>query len=220
MRILGIVTAMLLFFTSISMAQQLSNKLDSLSYGIGVMMAQNFQREGINTLNADQVARGLSAVFGEQKLELDKAQALEIYKKAIEEGKKMKNQDIILEGEAYLAENGRKPGVTTTTSGLQYEVIASGEGPKPGPGDKVTTHYHGTLINGKVFDSSVDRGEPISFPVGGVIKGWQEALQLMSVGDKWRLTIPYSLAYGERGAGAGIPPYATLIFEVELLGIE
>ena len=119
-----------------------------------------------------------------------------------------------------MAENKRKEGVVETSSGLQYEVIKSGTGPKPSASDKVKTHYHGMLIDGTVFDSSVDRGEPISFQVGGVIKGWQEALQLMSVGDKWRLVIPSELAYGARGAGAKIPPHSTLVFEVELLGIE
>lgn len=113
-----------------------------------------------------------------------------------------------------------REGVISLPSGLQYEVITMGDGKKPSATSKVRTHYHGTLINGDVFDSSVDRGEPISFPVNGVIKGWQEALQLMPIGSKWRLFIPYFLAYGERGAGADIKPYSALIFEVELLGIE
>jgi FKBP-type peptidyl-prolyl cis-trans isomerase FklB len=114
----------------------------------------------------------------------------------------------------------KKEGVTTLPSGLQYEVINDGTGPIPTIEDNVTTHYHGTLIDGTVFDSSVDRGEPASFPVGGVIKGWTEALQLMSVGSKWKLYVPYDLAYGERGAGAQIGPYSTLIFEVELISIN
>ncbi len=125
-----------------------------------------------------------------------------------------------MEGEKFLAENAKKQGVFTTASGLQYEVIKMGDGPKPKATDKVKTHYHGTLINGKVFDSSVERGEPISFPLANVIPGWTEALQLMPVGSKFRLFIPYQLAYGERGAGADIKPYSALIFEVELLGIE
>lgn len=220
MKVLGMITALTMFFASLSFAQNLSNKLDSLSYGIGTIMGENFKKEGVQNLNAEQVARGLSAALKGSTLEIDKATAMNLYRAVIEEGKKMKSQNVILESEAYLAENGRKEGVTTTESGLQYEVIKSGSGPKPGPSDKVTTHYHGMLISGKVFDSSVDRGEPISFPVGGVIKGWQEALQLMSVGDKWKLSIPSDLAYGERGAGASIPPYAALIFEVELLGID
>ncbi|MCP4441493.1 MAG: FKBP-type peptidyl-prolyl cis-trans isomerase [Aureispira sp.] len=122
-------------------------------------------------------------------------------------------------GQAFLAENGQKEGIQTTESGLQYEVITEGTGAKPTPESKVKTHYHGTLLDGTVFDSSVDRGEPISFNVGGVIQGWQEALQLMPVGSKWRLFIPSNLAYGERGSGS-IPPNSALIFEVELIEIE
>ena len=122
-------------------------------------------------------------------------------------------------GVAFLAENGKRANVTTTSSGLQYEVLASGTGDQPGPADHVTTHYHGTFIAGGVFDSSVQRGEPIEFRVNGVIKGWQEALQLMRVGDKWKLYIPSDLAYGESGT-SGIGPDETLIFEVELLGVR
>lgn len=122
-------------------------------------------------------------------------------------------------GLAFLAENGKRASVTTTASGLQYEVLASGTGAKPGPADTVTTHYHGTFIDGRVFDSSVDRGEPAEFRVDGVIRGWTEALQLMAVGDKWKLYVPPQLAYGERGGGR-IGPNETLIFEVELLGVK
>ena len=122
-------------------------------------------------------------------------------------------------GAAFLAENGQRANVTTTSSGLQYEVLASGTGDQPGPADHVTTHYHGTFIDGGVFDSSVRRGEPIEFRVNGVIQGWQEALQLMRVGDKWKLYIPSDLAYGSSGT-PGIGPDETLIFEVELLGVR
>jgi FKBP-type peptidyl-prolyl cis-trans isomerase FklB len=121
---------------------------------------------------------------------------------------------------SLLAENSKKENVVTLESGLQYEVIKTGEGAKPTLNDQVTTHYHGTLIDGTVFDSSVERGEPASFPVSGVIKGWTEALQLMNVGSKWRLFVPYDLAYGERGAGPKIGPFTTLIFEVELISIN
>ena len=123
-------------------------------------------------------------------------------------------------GRAFLAENGNRAGVVTTASGLQYEVLTSGDGLTPGPTDRVTTHYHGTLIDGRVFDSSMQRGEPIEFPVNGVISGWTEALQLMRVGDRWKLYIPPELAYGKRGAGGVIGPDETLIFEVELLGVR
>jgi FKBP-type peptidyl-prolyl cis-trans isomerase len=124
------------------------------------------------------------------------------------------------EGEKFLAENAKREGVKTTASGLQYEVLEGTLGQKPKATDTVRVHYEGTLIDGTVFDSSYKRGESISFPLNGVIKGWTEGLQLMSIGSKYKLYIPYQLAYGERGAGASIPPYAALIFTVELLGIE
>jgi FKBP-type peptidyl-prolyl cis-trans isomerase FklB len=126
----------------------------------------------------------------------------------------------IEEGKAFLAENGTRKEVITLESGLQYEILNSADGPKPTLNDQVTTHYHGTLLDGTIFDSSVDRGQPATFPVSGVIKGWTEALQLMSVGSKWRLFVPYDLAYGEKGASAQIGPYSTLIFDVELLKIN
>jgi FKBP-type peptidyl-prolyl cis-trans isomerase FklB len=125
-----------------------------------------------------------------------------------------------VDGETFLAENARKEGVVTTASGLQYKVIKPGTGESPRQTDRVKVHYHGTLIDGTVFDSSVQRGEPIVFPVGAVIPGWVEALQLMKVGDKWQLFIPARLAYGDRSPGPSIPPNSPLIFEVELLGIE
>lgn len=122
-------------------------------------------------------------------------------------------------GEQFLKENAQKPGIITTESGLQYEVLKEGKGPKPGSDASVRVHYHGTLVDGTVFDSSVQRGEPIEFPVSGVIAGWTEALQLMPQGSKWKLYIPHDLAYGARGAGGVIGPYSTLIFEVDLLRV-
>jgi FKBP-type peptidyl-prolyl cis-trans isomerase FklB len=123
------------------------------------------------------------------------------------------------EGEAYLIENAKRDEVTVTESGLQYEVLATGEGEKPTAASMVRVHYHGTFINGDIFDSSVDRGQPAEFPVGGVIPGWTEALQIMAEGSKWRLYVPYHLAYGEQGSQGAIPPYSTLVFDVELLAI-
>lgn len=134
--------------------------------------------------------------------------------------KKQLADENLSEGETFLAENGKKEGVVTLPSGLQYEVIHDGDGDMPAATNTVVTHYRGTLINGKEFDSSLRRGEPASFPVNRVIAGWTEALQLMKVGSKWKLFIPSDLAYGERGAGRAIEPNATLIFEIELLGIQ
>ena len=122
-------------------------------------------------------------------------------------------------GEAFLAENAQREEVTVTESGMQYEVITAGDGERPSASSTVRTHYHGTLVDGTVFDSSYDRGQPAEFPVNGVIAGWTEALQMMPVGSKWRLYLPYSLAYGEAGAGGAIGPYAALVFDVELLDI-
>ena len=130
-----------------------------------------------------------------------------------------KSKEMSAAGEAFLADNAKRDEVTGTASGMQYEVLVAGEGDKPVATSTVRTHYHGTLIDGTVFDSSVDRGEPAEFPVNGVIAGWTEALQMMAVGSKWRLYLPYQLAYGEQGAGGAIGPYATLIFDVELIDI-
>ncbi|HET8706360.1 MAG TPA: FKBP-type peptidyl-prolyl cis-trans isomerase, partial [Pseudomonadales bacterium] len=126
---------------------------------------------------------------------------------------------IIAAGKKFLEDNAKRPEVTVTASGLQYEILTAGSGAKPKANSTVRTHYHGTLINGQVFDSSVERGQPAEFPVNGVIRGWTEALQLMEKGAKWRLYLPYELAYGERGAGGVIGPYSTLIFDVELIDI-
>ncbi len=219
-KITAISCALFLSLSSISLAQSITNKLDSVSYSVGVLFAKNIKQQGVNELNAEVVAKaindymnGITRVIPENECE----QMYMNYMKGITEAKSAGAKS---NGLVYLAENMKKPGVTVTESGLQYEVINSGTGVKPTASDKVKTHYHGMLIDGTVFDSSVDRGEPISFQVGGVIQGWQEALQLMSVGDKWRLVIPSELAYGARGAGAKIPPHSTLVFEVELLGIE
>ena len=168
---------------------------NSLSFQLGTSVAQYLMQYGEKELNYEEFKQGVDFVL--------KASA-----KAKEEGEK------------FLAENGKREGVKTTASGLQYEVLEATLGQKPKATDTVKVHYEGTLIDGTVFDSSYKRGESISFPLNGVIKGWTEGLQLMAVGSKYKFFIPYELAYGERGAGASIPPYATLIFTVELLGIE
>ncbi|MEM9547298.1 MAG: FKBP-type peptidyl-prolyl cis-trans isomerase [Bacteroidota bacterium] len=219
-KITAICCALFLSLSSISLAQTISNKLDSVSYSVGVLFAKNIKQQGVDKLNAEVVARAINDYMNGSTRVIPERECEEMYRNYMKRITASKTANAKSDGLAYLAENGKKAGVTTTASGLQYEVIASGNGNKPTASDKVSTHYHGMLIDGTVFDSSVERGEPITFQVGGVIQGWQEALQLMSVGDKWRLVIPSELAYGARGAGAKIPPHSTLVFEVELLGIE
>ena len=194
--------------------------IDSVSYGIGSMIGRNLQKDGLDSIDTYLLAKGIRDIFEGKDAAMtpEVAQAcIQNYVQGIQD--KAKNANLA-EGNKFLEENSKKEGVVTLPSGLQYQVIKEGTGPKPGPEDEVTTHYHGTLINGKVFDSSVDRGQPASFQVGGVIPGWTEALQLMAVGSKWKLFIPANLAYGDRGAGGDIGPNETLIFEVELLSIK
>ena len=219
-KITAVFCALFLALSSISLAQEMSTKIDSVSYAVGVLFAKNIKQQGMKEINSEVVARAINDYMNGISRIIPEKECQEMYMDYMKRLNEEKTAGAKLAGAAYLAENKRKEGVTETMSGLQYEVIKSGSGPKPTASDKVKTHYHGMLIDGTVFDSSVDRGEPISFQVGGVIKGWQEALQLMSVGDKWRLVIPSELAYGARGAGAKIPPHSTLVFEVELLGIE
>lgn len=198
----------------------LKNQRDSVAYAIGISIATNLKTQGLDSVNADALKIGITDFTYLQKpmMTSDQANAyLNDYFSKCQSKKFEKNKG---EGATFLSGNKTKPGVVTTASGLQYLIIKEGTGPIPTANDKVKTHYHGTLIGGKVFDSSVDRGEPITFPVNGVIKGWTEALQLMKVGSKWKLFIPYDLAYGEQGAGGSIEPFSTLIFEVELLAIE
>jgi FKBP-type peptidyl-prolyl cis-trans isomerase FklB len=198
----------------------LITELDSVSYSLGVNIGENIKKqfEDINLDNFEAAIKDVLEKELEPKITDNQAQA--IINSYFSKKQQKQSESVIEEGINFLRENGKREGVTTLASGLQYEIIDDGTGPKPTIEDNVTTHYHGTLIDGTVFDSSVDRGEPASFPVGGVIKGWTEALQLMSVGSKWKLYVPYDLAYGERGAGAQIGPYSTLIFEVELISIN
>lgn len=199
---------------------KLETMLDSASYSIGVNIAQNLKNQGITELNYEALSKAIADVLEKNELLISEKETGNIvgeYLKKAQEEKVEKNK---AEGAKFLAENAKREGVISTASGLQYEILTEGTGPKPGASDKVKTHYHGTLLDGTVFDSSVDRGEAISFPVNGVIQGWQEALQLMPVGSKWKLYVPYDLAYGERGAGGAIAPFSTLIFEVELIAIE
>ncbi len=201
-------------------------ELERLSYALGLSMGNNFKSSGIEEMNIKEFAEGVAAVFeGTQpKMSYDEAKnVIREFFTALEEKQnaaaaKMGEVNKAA-GEAFLAENAKRPEVKTTESGLQYEVITEGNGNKPAASDTVVVHYTGTLIDGTVFDSSVERGTPATFGVTQVIPGWVEALQMMQVGAKWRLYIPSDLAYGPRGAGGAIGPNSTLIFDVELLQI-
>lgn len=182
-------------------------------------IAANLKQTGVTEIDTAAVAEGMAAIINGTKPELEPKEAGKILNEFFTKLQEKMVQKAMEDGAAFLAANGERAEVTTLPSGLQYEVLTQGTGRKPKATDKVRCHYHGTLIDGTVFDSSVQRNQPAVFPVNGVIQGWVEALQLMAVGSKWKLFIPYNLAYGERGAGESIPPYSTLIFEVELLDI-
>ena len=201
-------------------AQKLKTAMDSLSYSVGVLVAQNLKSQGLDQLDEKSLAKGLADGLKDGEAKVNPEQANAIVQEYMTRKKNEQSNNNMEAGKKFLADNGKREGVVTLPSGLQYEVMKAGEGASPKATDKVTVHYHGTLLDGTVFDSSVNRGEPASFPVNGVIKGWVEALQLMKVGDKWKLFIPSELAYGKRGAGGDIGPFATLIFEVELLSIN
>lgn len=229
MRFLSLLTLALLLISCENNAQQsvdLKTRQDSVSYALGLNIGQSLKMQNIEA-DPGVIAAAMRDVLDSNDLKLTEEQAQEIWMsyqqelmakaEAERQASGGKNQEA---GAKFLAENKGKEGVVTTESGLQYKVITMGDGPKPTSSDKVKVHYRGTLIDGKQFDSSYDRGEPAVFPVTGVISGWTEVLQLMPVGSKWEVYIPSNLAYGERGAGQDIGPNSTLIFTVELLGIE
>ncbi|PKM19749.1 MAG: peptidylprolyl isomerase [Gammaproteobacteria bacterium HGW-Gammaproteobacteria-15] len=192
------------------------------SYGIGLQMGQQLADNPFDGLDIDAVAAGVIAAYTEQEAAVSDEQiraAFGVISERMQAEQAEKAELLAGAGEAFLAENAKRAEVTVTASGLQYEVLVAAEGEKPTRNSTVRTHYHGTLIDGTVFDSSYQRGEPAEFPVSGVIAGWTEALQLMSPGSKLRLYIPHDLAYGERGAGNAIAPFSALIFDVELLAI-
>lgn len=202
-------------------ANPFKNNTDSASYALGVRIAQNLKGSGFDKVNLSQLQKALADVLQNKKVLIAETSLDECIGKYQQKASAEKAIVAKQAGKAFLEANGKRQGVVTLASGLQYQVIKAGaDTAKPTLNDKVKCHYHGTLIDGTVFDSSVDRGEPVSFPLNGVIKGWQDALQLMTVGSKWKLFIPSDLAYGDRAAGASIPPGSTLVFEVELLAIE
>ncbi|HAH22944.1 MAG TPA: peptidylprolyl isomerase [Prolixibacteraceae bacterium] len=203
---------------------KLASRNDSVSYSLGVLIGENNKQQmkgapGVEQLDKAVLLAAFQKAFLGDSVQIKPVKANGIIQKFFAEVSKVEGEKNLKIGQEFLAENGKKPGVVTLPSGLQYEIMKAGTGPKPTAADQVKCHYHGTTIEGKVFDSSVNRGEPATFPVGQVIPGWTEALQLMPVGSKWKLFIPANLAYGEKGAGADIKPNSTLIFEVELLEI-
>jgi len=210
----------LFFFSTQMIAQEnLKNEIDSVSYALGVNIATSLHNQGLEEINVEAFSKAVAQIFANEEVSINfdqSNQILQAYFQGLAGKKAQKNVEV---GKKFLAENAKKPGVITLESGLQYEVMVDGKGISPTANDDVTTHYHGMLIDGTVFDSSVERGEPATFGVSQVIKGWTEALQLMKEGSKWRLFIPANLAYGDRGAGADIGPGATLIFEVELIKV-
>ena len=199
---------------------ELNTQIDSVSYSLGISVANNLKSSGFESIETQALASAFSDVFEGNEVKINEEDANMLIQEYFVELSQKKSQEAISAGQAFLDENGKKEGVTTTASGLQFEVLTNGTGATPVETDQVTVHYHGTLVDGTVFDSSVERGQPATFPVNGVIPGWVEALQLMNVGSKYKLYIPSDLAYGERGAGGSIGPNETLIFEVELLSIN
>jgi FKBP-type peptidyl-prolyl cis-trans isomerase FklB len=191
---------------------------DSLSYAIGFSLATFYARQNITDINTAIVMHAVTDVKNNKPL-LNEMQCNSVINAYIMRAKEQKAAGNKRIGQEFLAANGKKPGIVTLPSGLQYQVIKEGAGPKPAVTDMVRVHYHGTLINGKVFDSSIERGQPVELAVNGVIPGWTEALQLMSVGSKWKLFIPSNLAYGDESPAETIPAGSTLVFDVELLEI-
>ena len=193
--------------------------MDKFSYAIGLGIGQNLLSMGAQGINVEDFAQAIADVLNRNELAMSHNEAREIVNKYFAELEEKMNAENIEKGKAFLAENAKKEGIVTLPSGLQYEVITEGNGKKPSATDRVKCHYEGTLIDGTLFDSSIKRGQPAVFGVNQVIKGWVEALQLMSEGSKWRLFIPSELGYGAQQAGEMIPPHSTLIFEVELIEV-
>ena len=193
--------------------------MDKFSYGLGMGIGQNLLSMGVKDMSVEDFIKGISDVLAGSKTEMTHMEAQKVvnehFRKLAEEAYAVNKEA----GEKFLAENANKEGVVVLPSGLQYEVLVEGNGKKPSATDRVQCHYEGTLIDGTIFDSSIKRGEPAVFGVNQVIMGWVEALQLMQEGAKWRLYIPYNMAYGENGAGEMIPPYSALVFDVELIKV-
>jgi len=232
MRKLQLATLSLLLSTSVAFAADstptaspipLTDNASKVSYGIGLNIGSSLQAQGLQDINLDALMLGVKDVLGNQPLKVSEDDLSQAFT-ALQAEHEAKNAELAKKNleaaKSFLAENKKANGVITTSSGLQYKVLAEGKGPKPKKDDIVSTHYRGTLIDGTEFDSSYTRNQPIEFPVDRVIPGWTEALQLMPVGSKWLLFVPPELGYGEKSPTAQIPPNSLLIFEVELLGIK
>lgn len=193
--------------------------MDKVSYALGVIIGNNIASSGLDNVDVTSFSKAVEAVINKGELSMTATEANDIVNDYFAKLQSERFEKNVKEGKEFLEANKSKSGVVTLPSGLQYEILQKGEGKTPALTDQVTCHYHGTLIDGTVFDSSIQRGTPATFGVNQVIKGWTEALQLMPVGSKWRLYIPSDLAYGESGAGQAIEPYSTLIFDVEILDI-
>lgn len=200
-------------------AQNIPTTMDSVSYALGMMLSKNLKEQGFEEVNPEELAKGFQeGLAGNAEFELASANA--IIQEYLQKKQEMAGAEARKGGEDFLAENAKRPEVKVTESGLQYEVLKAGEGASPTATETVEVHYHGTLIDGTVFDSSVDRGQTIEFPLNRVIAGWTEGVQLMQEGAKYRFFIPWNLAYGARGSAPKIPPYAALIFDVELFEVK
>ena len=193
--------------------------MEKLSYALGMVIGHNLKNMSVNEINAADFAAAVSDVLAGNTTKIDDAEAQQIVNTFLQKQQEEMGKAVREDSERFLAENAKKEGVTVLPSGLQYTVIKEGNGAKPLATDRVKCHYEGTLPNGTIFDSSYKRGEPAVFPLNGVIAGWTEGVQLMNEGAKYRFFIPYHLAYGERGAGQAIPPYAALVFDVELIEV-
>ena len=196
-----------------------ANELEKVSYSIGINVATSIKSEGLDSINSFYISKGFQDVFENKDLAINVEESTKLIGEYFNKKRDAKNQRLAIDSKTFLEKNKQKDGVMTTESGLQYLILSEGRGNNPTLNDNVTVHYHGTLIDGTIFDSSVDRKQPATFPLNGVITGWQEALQMMSIGSKWKIFIPSELAYGESGAGA-IGPNSALIFEIELLSIN
>lgn len=194
--------------------------MEKLSYALGMVIGHNLKGMGVKNLSQDDFGKAMNDVLTNQTTSFTDQEAQKIVGDFLQKQQEEATREIREEGERFLAENAKKEGVVVLPSGLQYTVLTEGTGAQPKATDRVKCHYEGTLTNGQVFDSSYRRGEPAVFPLNGVIAGWTEGVQLMKEGAKYRFFIPYNLAYGERGAGQAIPPYAALVFDVELISIE